>query len=70
MNNLLNEARKASRDTRDCLNTIDSLQAIGLNDEAFRAVHHHHRSKAEFYSFSEGVQRYRDDRTITQYINA
>ena len=61
MDSLLLQARKASRDSRDCRETIDRLRAIGFSDDAFRLLHHQHGSLARFYSFSEGVQRYRDD---------
>ena len=55
------EARKASRDPKDCLRTIDALRSMGFPDEAFPALHHQHGSVTRFHSFSEGVQRYRDD---------
>lgn len=61
MDSLLIQTRTASRDPKDCLRTIDTLRAMGFGDEAFRRLHHQRGSIAEFYSFSEGVQRYRDD---------
>jgi hypothetical protein len=62
MDSLVAQARKASRDPRDCREAIDASRFMGFGDEAFRALHHQHGSMAEFYSFSEGVQRFRDDK--------
>lgn len=61
MDSLLIQARKASRDSRDCRRTIDALRTMGFPDDAFPALHHQHGSVTRFYSFSEGVQQYRDD---------
>jgi hypothetical protein len=62
MDKLLIQSRKASRDSRDCRRTIDTLRGMGFGDEAFRKLHQFHGSVAGFYSFSETVQRYRDDK--------
>lgn len=62
MNNLLIQAKDASRDSRDCRKTIDTLRGMGFGDDAFRPLHRHRRSMAEFYSFAECVQRFRDDK--------
>src|ERR1017187_3338667 len=62
MDSLLIQARKASRDSRDCRKTMDTLRGMGFGDEAFRRLHRQKRSMAEFYKFSECVQRYRDDK--------
>lgn len=61
MDSPLTQARKASRDSRDCRRTIDALRAMGFPDDTFPALHHQHGSVARFYSFSRGVQQYRDD---------
>jgi hypothetical protein len=62
MDSLLIQALKASRDPRDCRKTMDALRRIGFGDDAFPALHHQHGSAVTFYKFSEGVQRYRDDK--------
>jgi hypothetical protein len=61
MNSLLIEARKASRDSRDCRRTIDILRAKGFGEDAFRRLHSD--TMHGFYRFSEGVHRFRDDET-------
>lgn len=61
MNSLLIRARKASRDPRDCRKTIDTLQRMGFDDEAFRRLHSD--SMDGFYRYSKGVHRFRDDET-------
>ncbi len=58
---MLTQARKASREARECRRTIDALRDMGFNDGAFRVLHHQHGSMAEFYTYSEGKQRFRDD---------
>jgi hypothetical protein len=62
MDDLLMQAIRASRDSRDCLRTIDALRSMGFGDDAFPALHHLHDSAVRFYNFSKGVQRYRDDK--------
>ena len=62
MHTLLNQAQKASRDPSDCRRTIDELRGLGFEEDAFRLLHHQRGSMAEFYSYSERVQRFRDDK--------
>jgi hypothetical protein len=33
-----------------------------FSEDAFRLLHHQHGGMAEFYSYSESVQRFRDDK--------
>ena len=61
MNSLLIQARKASRDPSDCRRTIDTLRGMGFSQDAFRRLHHQQGSMAEFYSYSENIQRFRND---------
>jgi hypothetical protein len=61
MDSLLTQSRKASRDPRDCRNTIDALRDMGFSDDSFPALHHQHGSSAVFYSYCGGVQRFRED---------
>jgi len=60
MDSLLSQARNASRDTRECRDTMDALPK-GFGEDAFRRLHHQSGSMAEFYSYSEGVKRFQDD---------
>lgn len=62
MDSLLTQVRKATRDPKDCLRVIDTLRGMGFGEDAFRRLHHQSGSVARFYSFSEGVQRFRDDK--------
>ena len=61
MNRLVTEARQASPDPTDCRKTIDTLQAMGFGQDAFKRLHHQNGGMAEFYSYSESVQRFRED---------
>ena len=61
MDSLLTQARKASRDPRECRRTMDALKRMGFSDDDFPLLHHQRGSAVSFFSFSEGVQRYRDD---------
>lgn len=61
MDSLVNEARKASRDPRDCRRTIDTLQAMGFGDEAFGQLHHQRDSIKGFCGYSEGKRQFRED---------
>lgn len=61
VDNLLSQARKASRDSRECRETLDALRRIGFGDDAFSALHHQYGSAAVFYGYCEGVQRFRED---------
>lgn len=59
------QARRASRDARECRATMEALRKIGFFDDggvAFSRLHHQHGSAMTFYKFSKGVQQYRDDR--------
>jgi hypothetical protein len=64
MDSPLIQARKASRDPKDCLSTIDALRAIGFFDDggdAFKRLHHQGGSVTRFSSYSRGVGQYEDD---------
>ena len=61
MENLLLQARKASRDSRDCRKTIDTLQRIGFDNDAFELLHSD--TMEGFYRYSKGVHGFRDDET-------
>jgi len=61
MNDLVAQARKASRNPSDCRGTIDTLQAMGFGDNAFSILHHQNGSRAVFYSYSKGVKQFVDD---------
>ena len=61
VDSLLIQARKASRDPRDCRRTIDILRGMGFGEDAFRRLHHMTASVGNFYSYCEGHQRFRDD---------
>ena len=61
MDRLVIQARKASRDPKDCLSTIASLRAIGFGDAAFSMLHHQHGSRAVFYGYCENHQRFVED---------
>ena len=60
MDSLLSQARNASRDTRECRDTMDALPK-GFGDDAFRRLHPF--SMDGFYNYSKGVHRFRDDAT-------
>ena len=62
MDSLVPQARKASQDPSDCRTAIDTLRGMEFSEDAFRLLHHQHGSMAEFYSYSESVQRFRDDK--------
>jgi hypothetical protein len=62
MNSLVMEARKASRDSVDCRRTINTLQAMGFSDDAFRRLHRQGSRMADFYGYSKTVQRFEDDK--------
>ena len=62
MNSLLTQARKASRVSRDCRGTIDALQSMEFGEDSFTRLHHQSGSMAEFYRYSQSVQRFRDDK--------
>src|ERR1035438_7768235 len=61
MNRLVTEARQATHDPSDCRGTIDTLQAMGFSEDAFRRLHHLHRSAAEFYRYSKSRQQFVED---------
>ena len=61
MDSLVIQARKASRDPKDCLSTIDTLRGMGFSEDAFRLLHHRHGSIARFCHYSEGRQQFQDD---------
>lgn len=61
MNSLVTQARNASADPRDCRRTIDTLQAMGFGEDAFRRLHHQNSKAARFYRYSDGIQRFEED---------
>jgi hypothetical protein len=61
MDGLVTQARKASPDPRDCRKTIDTLQALGFDENAFRRLHHQNGPVARFYSYSKARQRFEED---------
>ena len=60
MDSLLLQARKASRDSKDCRKTMDVLRGLGFDEDAFSILHHQNGSRVVFYSYCEDV-RFRDD---------
>jgi len=61
MNGLPIQARTASPDPSDCRRTIDTLQAMGFREDAFRLLHHQKGSVARFYHYSKSVKQFVDD---------
>jgi hypothetical protein len=58
---ILDEAKKASRDTSECRRTIDALVLLGFDDEAFQQIHTD--SIHGFYEYSKHVLRFKEDET-------
>jgi hypothetical protein len=61
MDTLLIQAKKASRDPRDCRRTIDALRGMGFGDEAFRLLHQFRASLHGFYGYSKRVRQFEED---------
>jgi hypothetical protein len=61
MNSLLIQARKVSRDPRECRRTIDALRRIGFGDDEFKQIHQFRASLSGFYSYSKKVQEFDED---------
>jgi len=64
MDSLLTQARKASRDPKECRKTMDALRVIGFFDDggrAFKQLHHQGGSETRFYSYCGGVGLFNDD---------
>ena len=64
MDTLLIQARKASRDPKECCKTIDALRAIGFFDDGgdvFKLLHHQGGGMTRFSTYSKGVGQYVDD---------
>jgi len=61
MNSLLIQARNATRDPRDCRKTIDTLQAMGFGEDAFKGLHHKNATDAQFDAYCDGVKQFVDD---------
>jgi hypothetical protein len=61
MNRLLMEAKTASRDFARCRETIETLEAMGFGEDAFRRLHHQHDSMENFCNYGEG-KRFNDDK--------
>jgi len=64
MDSLLTQARKASRDPKECRKTMDVLRAIGFFDDggrAFKQLHHQGGSETRFCRYCGGVGLFNDD---------
>jgi hypothetical protein len=61
MESPLIQVRKASRDSGECRQTIDALQAMGFGENAFRRLHSD--SMDGFYGYCTRVNRFVDDET-------
>jgi len=61
MDSLLIQARKASRDSDECRRTIDTLQAMGSGEDAFKLLHHQRGRLSRFYRYSESVRQFEED---------
>ena len=62
MTSLPIQARNASAEPKDCRRAIDTLRGMGFSEDAFRLLHHQRGSMAEFYRYSQSVQKFRDDK--------
>ena len=58
MNNVLIDAKKASRNASDCRATIATLRAMQFGKDAFRRLHHQNGTDVEFDAYCEGVKRF------------
>lgn len=61
MDTQLDQSRNASRDPRDCRETIDALRRIGFGDDAFRLLHPFRATLSGFYDYSKKVQVFDED---------
>lgn len=61
MDTLLFQARKASRDPRDCRRTMDALKRMGFGNDEFKQIHQFRASLSGFYSYSKKVQEFDED---------
>src|SRR5271165_1908125 len=64
MNNPKNQALQASRDPKECGETIDALRAIGFFDDggnAFKQLHHQGGSATRFSTYSKSVEQFEED---------
>ena len=61
METALSQARKASRDPRDCRRLIDTLRGMGLGDKEFRQLHHKPDSITGFDNYCRGVGQFMED---------
>jgi hypothetical protein len=61
MDDLLNQARKASRDSEECRETMTALEAIMFDRNAFPKLHHLADSMDGFYRYCGTIKEFRRD---------